>query len=450
MTMVTDLLAVLGENFSLLVVACVEILAAVLLLSAVVCRRWGKTKQPAPRKTDDILLSQMNNQKDTACLVLRRKDLLPLAAAGDMTALLGISMGAVQQDMMTLADILQEEGDGGSVWKKYREWNGEAALIENFQLKNGEWVQLTISRSADGLYDLFCFCRITKLYRQIADYEKRLERLEEESRSKTTFLSRMSHEIRTPMNGIIGMLTLAENKLEANSPAMQYLTKADELSDHLIALINDILDMSRIEVGRVELEQGVFSLRALGSRLYDMFAKNLDSRGIRYEVNFEGVTVDYVCGDELRVSQVIINFLSNAVKFTSEGEIIVTFRQMMLQNGVADFMIRVHDTGIGIPPFRQRTNARRQSGANYCKWCIQRQYLCTCLSGEADRRKGEGTAGQYAARTRAFRITELYADRGFRSQTIRIDGCGGLGQCAEKRGAGALCRGRGSVSQICI
>lgn len=267
MTMVTDLLAVLGENFSLLVVACVEILAAVLLLSAVVCRRWGKTKQPAPRKTDDILLSQMNNQKDTACLVLRRKDLLPLAAAGDMTALLGISMGAVQQDMMTLADILQEEGDGGSVWKKYREWNGEAALIENFQLKNGEWVQLTISRSADGLYDLFCFCRITKLYRQIADYEKRLEKLEEESRSKTTFLSRMSHEIRTPMNGIIGMLTLAENKLEANSPAMQYLTKADEL----------------------------------------------------------------------RISQVIINFLSNAVKFTSEGEIIVTFRQMMLQNGVADW-----------------------------------------------------------------------------------------------------------------
>ena len=262
---------------------------------------------------------------------------MPLAAAGDMTALLGISMEAVQQDMMTLADILQEEGDGGSVWKKYREWKGEAAFIENFQLKNGERVQLTISRSADGLYDLFCFCRITKLYRQIAGYEKRLERLEEESRSKTTFLSRMSHEIRTPMNGIIGMLTLAENKLEANSPAMQYLTKADELSDHLIALINDILDMSRIEVGKVELEQGVFSLRALGNRLYDMFAKNLDSRGIRYEVNFEGVTVDYVCGDELRISQVIINFLSNAVKFTSEGEIIVTFRQMMLQNGVADW-----------------------------------------------------------------------------------------------------------------
>ena len=150
-------------------------------------------------------------------------------------------------------------------------------------------------------------------------YEERLAKIEEESRSKTTFLSRMSHEIRTPMNGIIGMLTLAENHLEANAPAMQYLTKVDELSDHMLALINDILDMSRIEAGKVELENKVFSLRELGDRLYDMFAKNLDSRGIRYEVNFDGVAVDYVLGDELRISQIIINFLSNAVKFTERG-----------------------------------------------------------------------------------------------------------------------------------
>lgn len=81
-----------------------------------------------------------------------------------------------------------------------------------------------------------------------------------------------------------------------------------------------------------------------------MFAKNLDRRGIRYEVSFDGVTVDYILGDELRISQIIINFLSNAVKFTSKGKIIVTFRQMMLRNGVADMMIRVHDTGIGMEP----------------------------------------------------------------------------------------------------
>ena len=350
MKYITDLLAALGENLPLLIICCIELIAAVLLLSAVVCRKWLKVKCPALRKADDILLYQMDRQSNEVCLVLRRTDLLPIEVTGDMPGLLGITMEQLRQDIMVLADVMQDEKHSQSSWKEYREWNGEEPISENFQLKNGEWVQLTINRSEDDLYDLFCFCRTTKLCHQIAGYEKRLEKLEEESQSKTTFLSRMSHEIRTPMNGIIGMLTLAENKLEADSPVMQYLTKADELSDHLLALINDILDMSRIEVGKVELEKSVFSLRALGDRLYDMFAKNLDSRGIRYAVNFEGVTVDYVCGDELRISQVIINFLSNAVKFTSEGEIIVTFRQMMLQNGVADLMIRVHDTGIGMEP----------------------------------------------------------------------------------------------------
>lgn len=152
------------------------------------------------------------------------------------------------------------------------------------------------------------------------------------------------------MNGIIGMLTLAEGKLAPEDAAMQYLTRADELSDHLLALINDILDMSRIEAGKVELEKKPFSLKKLGNKLYDMFARNLEAKGIRYEVNFEEMMVDAVIGDELRISQVIINFLSNAVKFTAKGEIIVTFRQMLLQKDSVDLMIRVHDTGIGMTP----------------------------------------------------------------------------------------------------
>ena len=150
------------------------------------------------------------------------------------------------------------------------------------------------------------------------------------------------------MNGITGMLTLAERRLTPEHPAMQYLTKANELSGHLLSLINDILDMSRIEAGKVELEQAPFSLRALGGRLYDMFAKTLDANGIHYAANFEEMTADWVIGDELRISQVIINFLSNAVKFTSQGEIIVTFRQIMLRDGKVDLMVRVHDTGIGM------------------------------------------------------------------------------------------------------
>ena len=81
-----------------------------------------------------------------------------------------------------------------------------------------------------------------------------------------------------------------------------------------------------------------------------MFAKTLDARGIRYAVNFEGVTVDWLLGDELRLSQIMINFLSNAVKFTEQGEIVVTIRQMMLREGNVDLLLRVHDTGQGMDP----------------------------------------------------------------------------------------------------
>ena len=349
---ITDWLEMLGEHFPLVVIGCAEALLAVVLLCAALRNRRQSTdkKRSALRRADEILLYNMDRQSNDVCLVMRQHDLLPICAAGDMQSLLGVTFEQLRQDVMLLADALEDGQKGVSVWKKYRAWDGTQPFEIVLRTKNGEWVQLNVTRGADDGYDLFCFSRTTGLCGRIEQYEERLAQSEEESRSKTTFLSRMSHEIRTPMNGIIGMLTLAENHLEPNAPAMQYLTKADELSDHMLALINDILDMTRIEAGKVELENKVFSLRELGDRLYDMFAKNLDSRGIRYEVSFDGVTVDYVLGDELRISQIIINFLSNAVKFTSEGEIIVTFRQMMLRNGVADMMIRVHDTGIGMEP----------------------------------------------------------------------------------------------------
>lgn len=187
------------------------------------------------------------------------------------------------------------------------------------------------------------------------------------------------------MNGITGMLTLAERRLTPEHPAIQYLTKANELSGHLLSLINDILDMSHIEAGKVELEQAPFSLQALGGRLYDMFAKTLDANGIHYAANFEEMTADWVIGDELRISQVIINFLSNAVKFTSQGEIIVTFRQMMLRDGKVDLMVRVHDTGIGMKaefisrifrPFEQEdTSTTRRFGGTGLGMAISDQLV---------------------------------------------------------------------------
>ena len=350
MAFITDLLAALGEHLLLLLVGCAEILLAVYLIGKLL---WGKVQHKPSGKdrgAEAIFLQEWKRQSEEVCILLRRRDRMPVYTVGNLREVLGVTLTRLREDAASLLAGLDDETERKQRWKTYLDWDGAKPLVAEAAMQNGRWVRFIAHRSRNDNYDLIFGRDITHEHQRLEDDKTKLMQVEEASQSKTTFLSRMSHEIRTPMNGIIGMLALAEGKLQKQDPAMQYLDKADELSAHLLSLINDILDMSRIEAGKVELENKPFSLRAMGDKLYDMFAKTLDARGIRYAVNFEGVTVDWLLGDELRLSQIMINFLSNAVKFTEQGEIIVTIRQMMLREGNVDLLLRVHDTGQGMDP----------------------------------------------------------------------------------------------------
>lgn len=347
---ITDLLAALGEHLPLLLVGCAEILLAVYLIGKLL---WGKVQRKSSGKgrgAEAIFLQEWKRQSEEVCILLRRRDRMPVYTAGNLREVLGVTLTRLREDAASLLAGLDDEKERKQRWKTYLDWDGAKPLVAEVAMQNGRWVRFIAHRSPNDNYDLIFGRDITHEHQRLEDDETKLMQVEEASQSKTTFLSRMSHEIRTPMNGIIGMLALAEGKMQKQDPAMQYLDKANELSAHLLSLINDILDMSRIEAGKVELENKPFSLRAMGDKLYDMFAKTLDARGIRYAVNFEGVTVDWLLGDELRLSQIMINFLSNAVKFTEQGEIVVTIRQMMLREGNVDLLLRVHDTGQGMDP----------------------------------------------------------------------------------------------------
>lgn len=347
---ITDLLAALGEHLPLLLVGCAEILLAVYLIGKLL---WGKVQHKPSGKgrgAEAIFLQEWKRQSEEVCILLRRRDRMPVYTAGNLREVLGVTLTRLREDAASLLAGLDDEKERKQRWKTYLDWDGAKPLVAEAAMQNGRWVRFIAHRSRNDNYDLIFGRDITHEHQRLEDDKTKLMQVEEASQSKTTFLSRMSHEIRTPMNGIIGMLALAEGKMQKLDPAMQYLDKANELSAHLLSLINDILDMSRIEAGKVELENKPFSLRAMGDKLYDMFAKTLDACGIRYAVNFEGVTVDWLLGDELRLSQIMINFLSNAVKFTEQGEIVMTIRQMMLREGNVDLLLRVHDTGQGMDP----------------------------------------------------------------------------------------------------
>lgn len=352
MIQITQMLTILGEHLPMVLVGGAEALAAIVLIGKTRIKNesTGNKKKRKENDPEQILLDTLKQRKQEVCILVRRKDMMPVYVAGDLEGMTGIPISRFQDDITILNTVLTDPFQGRRVWNDYRTWDGKECFQAELPLKNGQWIHITSQKSQMEGYELTWLETTTRVHEKIRQYENQLEISREASESKTSFLYRMSHEIRTPMNGIMGMLTLAKGKTKENDPVMQYLDKAEEVSEHLLSLINDILDMSRIEAGKVELEQKVFSLSELGQRLYDMFAKNLESRGIRYAVNYEEMTVDYVVGDELRISQIIINFLSNAVKFTKEGEVIVTFRQMMMQDGMVDLMIRVHDTGVGMQP----------------------------------------------------------------------------------------------------
>lgn len=175
-----------------------------------------------------------------------------------------------------------------------------------------------------------------------------LARAESASQEKSRFLSRMSHEIRTPMNGIIGMVQIA--RLSAGDPEKiaDCLDKIQISSDYLLSLINDILDMSRIESGKIELYAQTFDLREFAERLRTMFLQKAEEAGLKFEVSAQ-ICLPTVSGDKLRLSQVAVNIISNAIKFTPKGGTVrVGIEQKDLDGQKCALKITVEDTGIGM------------------------------------------------------------------------------------------------------
>lgn len=343
---VTGQLVWLGEHRGLFLLLIVELFAGVCLLIGFFQLKIKKQNEAAGVFKGGFGSFGVPGNGDPA-MILRCKDLYPVYITESFEQQLDVTGDDIKTDIGIFLDKVGS-GKDWKLWKKYRSWDGKQPFTSDFYLERMKsWYRLEITRSKDGLYDTFQFRDITEDKKELEAAKEQLKIAESVSQSKTEFLSSMSHEIRTPMNGIIGMLTLAHGQLRGHS-AENYIIKAEQLSKYLLSVINDILDMSRIEAGKIELESKPFELAALAEKLRNMFQKNVEAKGVAFYVEMKDVDVKYIVGDELRISQILVNFLSNAQKFTEKGEIRVTFRQLQKENGKVSLMFRVHDTGKGM------------------------------------------------------------------------------------------------------
>ncbi len=176
-----------------------------------------------------------------------------------------------------------------------------------------------------------------------------LKTAEQASKAKTAFLSNMSHEIRTPMNAIIGLDSIALNDPDISPRTREYLEKIGSSANHLLTLINDILDMSRIESGRMALKNEEFSFPKLIEGINTIFSGQCRDKGLSYHCAVLGDPDDYYIGDNMKLRQVLINILGNAVKFTPEGgSVDFTVECSARFDGKSALRFVIRDTGIGI------------------------------------------------------------------------------------------------------
>ena len=233
-------------------------------------------------------------------------------------------------------------------------------LIRGYsQMLRGEIssVTNTIIRSTVVQFVLFLLSLLI-IFRVYATVQKRQQSAEkgktaaeQSSAAKSTFLSNMSHDIRTPMNAIVGYVTLARREKNLTPRVADYLEKIEDSSGHLLALINDVLEMSRIESGRMELMPVPTDVRKMMEEVRSMFSTQMETKGLEYVVSCEDVTDPKVLCDANRMNRVLLNLVSNAYKFTPEGGTVsVTLRQTGREANMAAFELRVKDTGIGMSP----------------------------------------------------------------------------------------------------
>lgn len=303
------------------------------------------------------LFSSLSTNTDDVFLMIDSKNMKVNYISPNSDRLLGISDDEIKKDVRLLGRLLTDDSE---------------LVIDQLQdLQNGqqsEWDRKYIHQKNNEIkwFHVYALCKDIqgnkKYILSLSDRtkEKKINQNLEDAvnaaisanRAKSTFLSNMSHDIRTPMNAIVGFATLAATHIDNQEKVHDYLNKILSASNHLLSLINDILDMSRIESGKLHLEENEVNLSELLHDIKTIISGQINAKSIDLYMDALDVINENIYCDRTRLNQVLLNLLSNAIKFTpANNQISLRIRQLPnYKPNVGTYIISVKDTGIGMDP----------------------------------------------------------------------------------------------------
>ncbi len=306
----------------------------------------------------DELFQKLSMNVDDVFLMLDAKTYKVDYVSPNIERLLGIPWKEVRQDVFVLDKLYPKDAPEhgktfleGLLSGEQREWDFE---YEHLDTKERRWFHnIAMGSEVEGRTKYILVMSDRTADKQVNQaLSDAVAAAETANRAKSTFLSNMSHDIRTPMNAIIGFTTLAISNIDDKNRVKDYLSKTLASSNHLLSLINDVLDMSRIESGKIHLEEVEVNLSDVLHDLKTIVSGQIYAKQLELYMDVMDVTDEDVYCDKTRLNQILLNILSNAIKFTpAGGTVSVRVRQLAGKvHGCGQYEFRVKDNGIGMSP----------------------------------------------------------------------------------------------------
>ena len=341
------------------IVVGIACLLMVLLIALIVHRsRDALRRRDTEILYKDELFTRLSRNVDDVFFMLDAETSRTDYVSPNIERLLGVSLEQVQQDIRALRALHPKDSPdhdknflAGIQCGEQSEWDADYAHQQTGERRWFHIVAMGSEVAGRTKYILVMSDRTAdrKINQALSEA---VAAAEAASRAKSTFLSNMSHDIRTPMNAIIGFTTLAVSNIDNQERVKDYLTKTLSSSRHLLALINDILDMSRIESGKLQLEETEVNLSEMLHDIKTIVGGQVHAKQLELYMDALDVTDEDVYCDRTRMGQILLNLLSNAIKFTpAGGTVSVRVRQLAgTVRDCAQYEFRVRDNGIGMSP----------------------------------------------------------------------------------------------------